>query len=134
VRYFCPKCWSDFGEDLRLCPRCGLNIAEFWKNKDYVEQLIFALGHPEPATPIRAAWILGKLGDERAVEPLIDLVDKTQDVYIARAAVKALGRLGTQRARQFLRNIASTHPAAMVRNSAAALVAGGSERSKEREI
>jgi HEAT repeat protein len=118
MRYYCPRCWRDFSEDVTRCPQCSIDIAEFLKGKDYVEKLIIALGHPEPKTPIRAAWTLGKLGDERAVEPLIGLIEKTEDVYTACAAVTALARLGTARARRFLRGIAFSHPAAMVRDTA----------------
>jgi len=100
--------------------------------KDYVEKLIGALVHPEPETPIRAASILGNLHDERAVEPLINLIGQTQDVYIACSAAEALGKLGTPRARQFLRGIAATHPAAMVRDAASAAVSDNFERSVER--
>jgi HEAT repeat protein len=123
MRYFCPNCWSDFAEDLALCPQCGQDIVASWKAKDYGEKLIAALDHPEQETPIRAAWILGKLRDERAVEPLIALVGKTHDVYIASAAVEALGLLGTPRAREFLRGVAAGHPAAMVRQVACAAAA-----------
>jgi HEAT repeat protein len=132
VRYFCPKCWSDFGEDLALCPQCGQDIGAFWKAKDYVEKLIAALDHPEQETPIRTAWILGKLRDERAVEPLINLIGRTQDVYIASAAVEALGLLGAPRAREFLRGVAAKHPAAMVRELARTAVSGSPEPSVER--
>jgi HEAT repeat protein len=100
-------------------------------DKDYVEKLIVALGHPQQETPIRAAWILGNLRDERAEEPLIKLIGRTQDVYIACAAVEALGKLGTARARQFLGGVAGAHPAAMVRSLAATAASGRFERLAE---
>jgi len=132
MRYYCPKCWCDFGDDVTCCPYCGTNIAEFLQGKDYAEKLIIALGHPEPETPIRAAWALGELGDERAVEPLISLIERTQDVYTASAAVKVLARLGTAQARRFLRGIASTHPAAMVRDTATQALVNLAGRGKTR--
>jgi HEAT repeat protein len=95
MRYFCPKCWSDFAEDVTCCPRCGQDIPAFWRDKDYVEKLIAALDHREPETPIRAAWILGRMGDERAVTSLIRLLGRTQDVYAAREAVEALAKVGS---------------------------------------
>ena len=118
VRYYCPKCWCDFAEDVRRCPECGQDIQAFLRERDYVERLIAALNHPEPETPIRAAWILGRIGGERAVEPLISLVTKTKDDYIARTAVEALARIGTPEAMAFLRTLAA-HPAQMVRQAAA---------------
>jgi len=128
MRFFCPECWSNFGEDVTTCPSCELDIAEFWGKKDYVEKLIFALDHPEPETPIRAAWILGTLRDNRAVGPLINLVNRTPDIYIAAAAVKALAQFATPLVHQFLRRVASNYPAVMVRDLAAAAVSGGQVR------
>jgi HEAT repeat protein len=115
MRFYCPRCWQDFDRDLPRCPHCGLDIQKFWKSRDYVEKLIVALGHPEKETPIRAAWLLGQLKEVRAVPPLIKLVKKTDDVYIARAAVQALGEIDTPEARQFLGTL-TQHPAKMVRD------------------
>jgi HEAT repeat protein len=106
-----------------ICPQCGLHIREFWESKDYVEKLIIALEHPEKETPIRAAWLLGQLKDPRAVPPLIDLVKKTDDVYIARAAVHALGEIDTPEARQFLPTL-TNHPAKMVRDEVQQILSG----------
>ncbi|MEJ2672881.1 MAG: HEAT repeat domain-containing protein [Deltaproteobacteria bacterium] len=78
-------------------------------------KLIIALNHPEKETPIRAAWLLGQLKDKQAVSPLIDLIKKTEDVYIAREAVQALGEIATPEARRFLGTLAHHH-AKMVRD------------------
>jgi HEAT repeat protein len=123
MRFYCPRCWRDFDEDVPVCPHCGLHIEEFWKSKDYVEKLIVALHHPEKETPIRAAWLLGQLKDQRAVAPLIDLVKETDDVDIARAAVRALGEIGTAEAMTFLRTL-GRHHAKMVRDEARRMLAG----------
>ena len=123
MRFYCPRCWRDFNRDVPLCPHCGLDIEGFWKSRDYVEKLIIALEHPEKETPIRAAWLLGQLKDARAVPPLIDLVKKTDDVYIARAAVHALGEIDTAAARQFLATLAN-HPAKMVRDEVQQILSG----------
>jgi HEAT repeat protein len=88
-----------------------------------VEKLILALHHPEKETPIRAAWLLGQLKDTRAVQPLIDLVKMTDDVYIAKAAVKALGEFDTSAARQFLGTLAQHH-AKMVRDEVQRILSG----------
>jgi HEAT repeat protein len=119
MRWYCPGCWRDFGEDLARCPHCGLDIHAFCDSKDFVDKLIVALNHPEPTTPVRAAYILGRLRDERAVARLIALVQQTGDVFIARAAVEALGRIGTPAAHMFLRTL-STHPAQIVQEAARA--------------
>ena len=123
MRFYCPRCWRDFAKDVTICPHCGLDIEEFWKSKDYVEKLIIALEHPEKETPIRAAWLLGQLKDTRAVSPLIDLVKKTDDVYLARAAVHALGEINTAEGRQFLATLTG-HPAKMVRDEVQRIISG----------
>jgi len=131
MRFYCPKCWWDFGEDFQRCPQCGLNIGEYSNAKDWVEKLIDALEHPEPETVIRVVGILGTLQNERAVAPLIRLVQKTKDVYIARAAIGALSRFDTPESRRFLKDAAATHPALMVRKAAAEAVAEELNSSEE---
>jgi HEAT repeat protein len=123
MRFYCPRCWQDFGQDVAKCPHCGLDIAEFWKSKDYVEKLIIGLDHPEKETSIRAAWLLGQLKDVRAVSPLINLVQKTEDVYLARAAVQALGEFNTPEVRQFLETL-TQHRVKMVRDEVQRLLSG----------
>ena len=49
----------------------------------------------------RAAEVLGKIGDERAIKPLIRALnsrDKTQNKYVRGRIVEALGRIGDERA------------------------------------
>jgi len=111
MRFFCLRCWQDFHQDLPRCPHCGLDIRELWKSKDYVEKLIQALQHPEKETPIRAARLLGQLQDPRAVPPLIDLAKSTGDVYIAQAAVTALGEFDPPRARMLRSKPPRSRPA-----------------------
>ena len=123
MRFYCPRCWQDFEKDVPICPHCGLDIEEFWKSRDYVEKLIIALQHPEKETPIRAAWLLEQLKESQAVQPLIDLAKTTDDVYIARAAVTALGGIGTAEARLFQSTLAHHH-AKMVRDEATRILSG----------
>lgn len=128
VHFFCPSCWGEVVEDAHSCPHCGVDIEAFWRGKDYVEHLILALQHPEPQTPVRAAWILGRLRDGRAIAPLARLAREAKDVYIARAAVEALGRIGGSPAIDHLRSLAE-HPARMVREAVeAALTANDADR------
>jgi HEAT repeat protein len=116
VHFFCPNCWRETPEGARVCPHCGVDIEAFGGERDFVEHLILALRHPEPQTPIRAAWILGQLRDERAVAPLARLLQEAPDVYIARAAAEALGGIGTPAALLFLRTMRD-HPATIVRET-----------------
>ncbi len=117
LTYFCPGCWKDFREDLPQCPYCGLDITQFLRTTDFVDKLILALDHPEKETAIRAAWVLGKLREPRAVEPLRRLLERTQDVYLAGEAVAALGKIGTAAPRSVI-EAQVAHPAQMVREEA----------------
>jgi HEAT repeat protein len=128
VKFYCPGCWNDFDQDVSSCPFCGLDIHEFWTSKDYVEKLILALHHPESRTPIRAAWLLGRTKDPRAVDPLIDVIKTTDDIYIAKAAVSALGEIDTAEARRFLGTL-TEHPAKTIRDEAGRIL-GGRETSQ----
>jgi HEAT repeat protein len=94
-----------------------VDIHAFWDSKNMVERLILALDHPEPETPIRAAWVLGERREAGAAAALAVLVRKTKDVYLATAAVEALGKIGTREALDFL-NTLSSYPARMVREAA----------------
>jgi len=75
-------------------------------------------GNPHPG-----GLAAGQLKDSRAVPPLIDLVKKTEDVYIAGAAVQALGEIGTPEAHAFLGSLIQ-HQAKMVRDEARRILSG----------
>ncbi len=115
VRFFCPGCWEDFPDDFEICPKCGMNTRTFWTDKDYVDRPMVALDHPVKSTVTRAVWILGKLEADKAVPPLISLIEKTKDVYLIRATARALGEIGTSDAMGFLVSL-SDHPAQMIRD------------------
>ena len=67
----------------------GSNIEELKANK-YVEGLINALKDKDPIVRGDAAEVLGKIGDSRAVEPLIEaLKDIVQFI-----AIESLGKIG----------------------------------------
>lgn len=98
MTYFCPSCLNELDMDYKRCPFCDCDIPCFSEGKDFVDKLIVALHHPEPSTPVRAAWILGRLQDERAVGPLYELARHTSDMYIKVAAIRALMAIGTKKA------------------------------------
>ena len=54
-----------------------------------------------------AASALGKIGDARAVTPLLTLLAQEQKAQVRQYAVKALGKIGDPRARPMLRKIAA---------------------------
>jgi hypothetical protein len=100
---YCTNCWREVQQTATVCAHCGDDIAGRQARSDYTDKLIAALHHPEPTTPIRAAWILGQQREHRAVEPLCRLVRESSDAFIVESAVEALGRIGDVRAKETLR-------------------------------
>ncbi len=123
ITFYCPACWAEIAEGERVCPACGA-VREVLEQRSYTQKLIAALSHPEPQTPIRAAWLLGKFGAAEAVEPLLALVRYPPDPYIQAAAVEALGRIGGPGVRDILQDLVATGP----------VLARGSARAALREI
>ena len=112
VWFTCPNC-------RRLsraegCPRCGAAVSDEYRARPYVDKLIWALGHPDNATRVRAADLLGRIGEARAVRPLINVIRSMPDVYVASVACHALAKIATDEALVFLRTLQS-HPASMIR-------------------
>ncbi len=95
MTFFCPSCWSELDKNYEHCPSCGCDIKKLSEGQDFVEKLIAALNHPEPETPIRSAWILGRLTSKRAIIPLYDAARKTSDTFLRVEAIKALFNIGT---------------------------------------
>jgi HEAT repeat protein len=107
MTFYCTHCWREVPPTATVCPHCGDDIAARQARADYADKLIAALRHPESATPIRAAWILGQRRERKAVEPLCRLVRETNDPFIAASAVNALGAIGDARARETLQQAAN---------------------------
>jgi HEAT repeat protein len=118
ITFFCPSCWSQVDQAVTVCPHCGVDIQNVLDQRDYVAKLIAALTHPEASTPIRAAWILGRLRASAAVGPLLTLLEGDADVFIKMAAVEALGQIGDASPRPLLAELAERGPA-LLRNKAA---------------
>jgi hypothetical protein len=104
LNYFCPKCYAKNRADDEVCRSCGARLDE--EGGDYVERLIrFSLHHPVPSIPPMAAETLGKIGDKRAVEPLMDVLRSSEDPGLLEAAAQALGRLKDDRAIHSLQGV-----------------------------
>ncbi|MEO8608420.1 MAG: HEAT repeat domain-containing protein [Chloroflexota bacterium] len=68
--------------------------------------LIQLLSDPNPAIRHHAAHVLGKIGDPRAVDPLITVLgDQDQDTAVITKAAFALGQIGDTRAIPALMNL-----------------------------
>jgi len=79
------------------CEQCGAPLDEPI-GSDYVERLIHALDHPEPNTRATAALILGKIGDQRALEVLCSKAETSKDMALLEAVAEALGHFPSQKA------------------------------------
>lgn len=107
VTFYCPNCWRELdGEHVRVCPACHGGISATLDRRTYVDKLIAALRHSEPATPIRAASLLGALRAREAVPELMKLAHSEADLYQRAAAVEALGQIGSSAAQSLLEELA----------------------------
>ena len=121
MTFYCTNCWAEVPESATICPHCGDNIQARRAKADYADKLIAALRHPEPTTPVRAAWILGERRERKAIEPLMRLVQDSRDPFIVEAAVEALGKVGDECAREAIVS-ALSHPSPRVRRKAEAAI------------
>ena len=121
--FYCPKCWGEMKEDLKICPHCGADIPKIWASFSYEDKLIHALGHPEPTTVMRSAWLLGEKKVEKAVPALIELIKSTRDIYITLEATRALGKINTPDCRQALSDL-THHPVRMISREARMILKG----------
>jgi len=81
------------------------------------EGLLQALKDPEPSIRIEAVTLLGESRDASIV-PHIELMLDDTDIKVQRAAIFALGDIGTDNAKQVLQKILQ-HPAPVLRKTAA---------------
>lgn len=101
---YCPECYAANNERDAVCGRCGAALNSDPRG-DYADRLIWALNHPEPTVAPRAAWILGRRRDAKAVAPLIAVLESRKDMGVQEAAVVALGQIGDPRALPVLQKL-----------------------------
>lgn len=92
--FYCVECWREMPPEATICPVCGADVERLSSERSYIQKLIAALKHPEPETPVRAAWLLGQLRATEAVPALMRVVQESPDPYLVEAAVEALGQIG----------------------------------------
>ncbi len=117
MRFYCPQCWTDFPEDFSRCKVCGADVRASCDHNGFREKLLVALNHPEQASRMRAVSILGRLREERAIEPLMALLGRTKDVWTAVSVVRTLAEFSRPDVRAFLTTV-TAHPDRMVREQA----------------
>jgi HEAT repeat protein len=93
MTYFCTNCWKEIDKAASVCPACGSHQEQLGQ-ESFLQKLIRALHHPEPETPIRAAYVLGELGASQAVDELSSILHSSPDPFIASACAEALGKIG----------------------------------------
>lgn len=103
IRY-CPSCWAENAYEAGSCTTCGASLDE--TGKAFADRLVDAIGHPEPTRAVIAVEILGRMGEKRAVEPLMArLARKPDSMDVTAAVATALGLIGDPRATQALAKI-----------------------------
>jgi HEAT repeat protein len=93
MKFFCTRCWQEIGETIACCPHCGANQEQLGQ-EPFVRKLIRALDHPEPETPVRAAYVLGELKVREAVPKLRRVIRQSKDPFLRAASIRALGKIG----------------------------------------
>src|SRR5579875_4128205 len=116
---FCLRCWAENTPTRTTCMRCGAPVEP---PESFDAGLIAALGHPESATPVRAAWILGEREVTAAIEPLRCVLRERDDPDLLEAPCTALGRLGARCAEPEL--LAVLHDGPLLARVAAARALG----------
>lgn len=66
--------------------------------RTYLNYLTDSLGAPDGVLVLNAVHALGEKGSNSAVKPLLDLMDGSQDIFLKRNIVLALGRIRDDRA------------------------------------
>ncbi len=116
--FYCPNCWTHVKENEKVCHECETDI-EPLDHRSYFEKLLNALNHSERTARIRAASILGTLGDRRAIKPLTKVLNKsrgTEDVFFIEAIAISLGKVGGEEALPILVRLMD-HPSFLVRRA-----------------
>lgn len=116
MTYFCTNCWKEIDKAAPVCPACG-SSQEQLAQESFVQKLIRALHHPEPETPIRAAYVLGELEAGEAVAALASLLHLQSDPYIASACAEALGKIGGAEAHAALEAAANKQQSIIVKRA-----------------
>lgn len=127
LTFFCPKCYAENRAEDEICRSCGARLDE--EAGDYVDRLIrFSLHHPVPSVAAMAAETLGKIGDRRAVEPLMEILRTSEEPGLLEASAEALGRLRDEEAVPALSKVLERGTVAARRNAVGALGSiGGKE-------
>ncbi len=116
IRYFCPNCWEEVLKDTKICPYCGADIEKMEREGTYLDKLINALKSNDYFTARSAVYILGEIGDPKAIDALSICIEEG-DPYIAAEAVIAIAKIKGVRALDLIEK-AKGHQYVTVRRAA----------------
>lgn len=116
MRYFCPNCWEEVLKDTKICPYCKTDIEKMEADSTYLDKLINALRSNDYFTARSVAYILGEIGDSKAIDALSICIENS-DPYIAAEAIIAIAKIGGIRALGLIEK-AKEHPYVTVRKVA----------------
>lgn len=134
MNHYCPRCreLNEWGR--QVCERCGAPL----RGRDgetYAQKLIWALRHPEAATALRAAVLLGEKRVSEATGPLLNVLNAPgRDPYLGAAAARALGAVGDPAARTALIETLERGPVPVRLAAVQALEALGAEEEVVRAL
>ena len=117
--FFCPNCWAQVREGEKICPQCRVKI-EPLDQLSYFDKLTRALNHPVATTRMRAAYILGEIGDRRAILPLAGAIENAwekENLFFLREIAMALGKIDGHDALPALIHLLD-HPSFLIRETA----------------
>ena len=118
----CPACYGFNPWSANRCETCG---AALENDDDLDSRLIWALGHPDTATAMRAADALAARQTKEAIGPLADLLDRVDDPYRSAAAARALVAFAGDPAADAALVRVPTHPSVVVRSAIRDVPRGG---------
>lgn len=122
--HYCWHCHSANAQARGSCVACGQPI-EQPPGTSYVDQLIWALGHPLPGTQMVAAQILGERREPAAEAPLRALAVQGDPFLAAQALQSLVSIVGVDGARDLLEPLARSGAPAVQRVALEALHGSG---------
>ena len=101
--FYCTNCWEEIKEVDKICPNCGIEISKL-EDESFIQKLIRALEHPEPETPIRAAYVIANRKAKESLPYLMNKIKSEKDPFILKAFIEAVLKIDP-RLKSEIRNI-----------------------------
>ncbi len=89
LTYYCWHCYAENADPTGACAQCGNEIGAP-PGTDYVQMLLWSLGHPVGSQQMIAAQVLGQRREPQARSALRELALDRTDPYLAATALAAL--------------------------------------------